>query len=101
MNMEDMLMGIYANLGTAACLEQLAEKCAELSKAALVLAKNERGENPTNITLSESMNDYCNSAADVNICLNVLQHSPVGIKGEHVREKEEYRCRKWFNSLID
>jgi len=41
-------------IGEAATLEQLAEECTELAKAALKKARIIRGENPTPVTLKES-----------------------------------------------
>jgi hypothetical protein len=45
---------IVGKIGLPATLEQLAEECAELSQAALKLARLHRGENPTPVTEQEA-----------------------------------------------
>ena len=53
---------IKDRIGEAAVLEQLAEECAELAQAALKMARIERGENPTPVTMKKATKK----------CLNVL-----------------------------
>lgn len=55
-------------IGEPAMLEQLAEECAELSKAALKLARIERGENPTPVTSEEAWASLKEEYTDVIQC---------------------------------
>ena len=60
-------------VGVPACLEQLAEESAELSKAALKLARIMRNENPTPVTLKDAENNLFEEIADVRVCVFILQ----------------------------
>lgn len=67
-------------IGTPAMLEQLAEEAAELSQAALKLARVLRGENPTPVTeerawkhLVEEYTDVYQCAAELRIPVDWLQ----------------------------
>ena len=53
-------------------LAQLAEECAELSKAALKLRRVYDGTNPTPVKRSEAYDNLLEEVADVTLCLNVL-----------------------------
>ena len=55
-------------IGEPAMLEQLAEECAELSKAAFKLARIERGENPTPVTSEEAWASLKEEYTDVIQC---------------------------------
>jgi hypothetical protein len=59
---------ILRNISKAALLEQLAEECTELAKAALKLARIERDENPTPVTRDEAIEALCEELGDVYIC---------------------------------
>lgn len=63
---------IKDRIGEAAVLEQLAEECAELAQAALKMARIERGDNPTPVTMQKAKENLVEEIADVNVCLNVL-----------------------------
>ena len=63
---------IKDRIGEAAVLEQLAEECAELAQAALKMARIERGENPTPVTMKMAKENLLEEIADVNVCSNVL-----------------------------
>ena len=65
-------MDIIKEIGQAAALEQLAEECAELGKAALKLARIKRGENPTPVTEAAAMANLLEEAVDVAVCMDVL-----------------------------
>lgn len=52
-------------IGEPAMLEQLAEECTELGKAALKLARIHRGENPTPMTLEQAQDDLLEEYTDV------------------------------------
>lgn len=55
-------------IGEPAMLEQLAEECAELGKAALKLARVQRGENPTPVTSEEAWASLKEEYTDVIQC---------------------------------
>ena len=57
-------------IGDAAMLEQLAEECAELGKAALKMARVLRKENPTPVTEDEASAMVLEEAADVLNCMD-------------------------------
>lgn len=63
---------ILKAIGEPAALEQLAEECSELGKAALKLARKMRGENPTPKSIPVCLQDLAEEVADVLVCLNVL-----------------------------
>lgn len=63
---------IKDRIGEAAVLEQLAEECTELAQAALKMARIERGENPTPVTMKKAKENLEEEIADVYVCLNVL-----------------------------
>lgn len=51
-------MKIIEEIGEAAMLEQLAEECTELAKAALKMARIIRKENPTPVTEKSTRMSY-------------------------------------------
>lgn len=51
-------MKIIEEIGEAAMLEQLAEECTELAKAALKMARIIRKENPTPVTEKDAIAKY-------------------------------------------
>ena len=59
---------IEKKIGKPALLEQLAEECSELAKAALKQARILRGENPTPVTEQEAYNDVIEEYTDVIQC---------------------------------
>ena len=65
-------MSIVQRIGEAAVLEQLAEECAELSHAALKLARVIRQENPTPVTREDAYAALHEEGNDVLLCLKVL-----------------------------
>ena len=65
-------MSIVQRIGEAAALEQLAEECAELSHAALKLARVIRQENPTPVTREDAYAALHEEGNDVLLCLKVL-----------------------------
>lgn len=68
-------MNIIEEIGQAAALEQLAEECAELGKAALKLARIIRGENPTPVTEEEAEKNLREEIIDVLVCMDICQPS--------------------------
>ena len=59
-------------IGYPALLEQLAEECAELGKAALKLARIVRRENPTPVTKEEALENLREEYTDVIQCAREL-----------------------------
>lgn len=69
--------GIMENcIGEPAMLEQLAEECAELAKAALKLARIERGENPTPVNKEDAIENLIEEYSDVENCARELSMKP-------------------------
>lgn len=66
-------MNIIKQIGEPATLEQLAEECAELSHAALKLARLKRKENYTPRTKKECLKNLEEELADVKVVSAVLQ----------------------------
>lgn len=60
-------------IGYPAMLEQLAEECAELGKAALKLARIVRRENPTPVTKEEALENLREEYTDVIQCARELE----------------------------
>lgn len=65
---------ILEKVGLSAVLEGLAEECAELAKAALKIARVQRGENPTPISREEAEKGFVEEVADVQCYIEVLAH---------------------------
>lgn len=63
-------------IGKAAMLEQLAEECTELAKAALKRARIERGENPTPIKAEEADRAITEEYTDIVTCAHELHIRP-------------------------
>lgn len=62
-------------IGEAAMLEQLAEECTELAKAALKKARILRGENPTPVTIEGAEPNLIEEYTDVSMCCAELRLS--------------------------
>ena len=62
------IMKIIEEIGEAAMLEQLAEECTELAKAALKMARIIRKENPTPVTEKEAIDNIREEYTDVVQC---------------------------------
>jgi NTP pyrophosphatase (non-canonical NTP hydrolase) len=80
-------------IGKPAMLEQLAEECAELTKAVLKLARFERGENPTPKTYKECVSELIEEYSDVIQCARELELQPdelqIEAKAERFKERWE------------
>lgn len=59
---------IRKEIGTAACLEQLAEEASEFAQAALKYARILRGENPTPVSLDEAAKKLIEEYTDLAVC---------------------------------
>lgn len=66
---------IAKKIGEPAVLELLAEKCAELTQAALKMARWQRNENPTPKTWTECRLNLEEGLADVTVCADLLYRS--------------------------
>lgn len=97
---DDALRYVRANLPKEELLAQLAEECAELSKAALKLRRVYSGVNPTPVTEAEAFSNLVEEVADVSLCLEVLGlNTPeiLSIKGMIWEEKSI----RWKNRLTE
>ncbi len=81
------MINIMEEIGEPAVLEQLAEECSELSKAALKLARILREENPTPVTRAEARAALQEEKEDVMNCLYV--HGNVGLNYEKLQRWED------------
>lgn len=88
---------IVSKIGLPATLEQLAEEGAELSKAALKLARVIRGENPTPVGYCQAVDSLLEEAADVRNCLNVLVDAFPSLVNTEQAENE--KLNRWRDRL--
>ena len=86
---------IISKIGLPATLEQLAEESAELSKAALKLARIIRQENPTPVGYCQAVDNLKEETADVRLCLKVLSDD-----FDLITDAEESaKYRRWWDRL--
>lgn len=80
-------------IGDAAMLEQLAEECAELGKAALKMARIIRNENPTPVAETEAEDAIIEEFNDVVICAVELGYhsNPTIAKQKLERFKQRWK----------
>ena len=90
---------IFAKLGRAAVLEQLAEEAAEVAQAALKMARIIRGENPTPKTSCEAAEALEEEMADVIVCMRVLEIGSIVIDVENVEKIAEIKMKRWLDRL--
>ena len=81
-------------IGYPAMLEQLAEECAELGKAALKLARIVRRENPTPVTREDAEIALIEEYTDVVQCAQELGLKPDMVE---MKEKKERFFERWEN----
>lgn len=81
-------------IGYPAMLEQLAEECAELGKAALKLARIVRKENPTPVTEDNAEIALIEEYTDVVQCAQELGLEPDLVE---MKEKKERFFERWEN----
>lgn len=81
-------------IGEPAMLEQLAEECTELAKAALKEARILRGENPTSsdLTLEKAKNAVTEEYTDVVQCVYELG---IGVDLTQMNKKHERFLQRW------
>ena len=81
-------MNIIEEIGTAAMLEQLAEECNELGKAALKLARIIRKNNPTPVTEEQAKENLCEEAGDVINCVEMLENANILFVDDDARKSK-------------
>lgn len=93
-----MAKKIVDYIGYPAMLEQLAEECAELGKAALKMARIFRRENPTPVTREDAEIALIEEYTDVIQCAQEL-----GLKTDliEMREKKERFFERWKQHVAD
>lgn len=85
---------ITRSIGWEAMYTQLAEEAAELSQAALKVARIMHGTNPTPISLIEAKDMVREELTDVVQCATYLE---LGIDYEQIKHKEE----RWANRIAN
>lgn len=90
-------MKIIEEIGEAAMLEQLAEECTELAKAALKMARIIRKENPTPVTEKEAMDYIHTEAHQMAYDLSVYLHKKV----REMPHYEKFTLQKDIRECID
>ena len=88
---------IVSKIGLPATLEQLAEEAAELSKAALKVARVIRGENPTPVGYCQAVDALLEETADVRNCLKVLEDAFPSLVDTEKAEGE--KLNRWLDRL--
>lgn len=78
---------IIDKVGESAILEQLAEECAELAKAALKLSRGMRKENPTPVTVNDAFDNLVEEIGDVRLLLRVTDFMYDGIPTQDMEEQ--------------
>ena len=87
---------IIDKVGESAILEQLAEECAELAKAALKLSRVMRKENPTPVTVNDAFDNLVEEIGDVRLLLRVTDFMYDSID---TQETEKYKLQRWENRI--
>ena len=87
---------IIEKIGLPACLEQLAEECSELSKAALKLARKQRRENPPPVTSQEALANLKEEIADVKVCVNIVTDYLCLHDIEYIMDE---KVKRWLDRL--
>ena len=89
-------MDIIKEIGTAAMLEQLAEECTELGKAALKMARIIRKDNPTPVTIEQAKENLCEESGDVITCIEMLKSADVLFVDDNERNA---KIKRWKNRI--
>ncbi len=89
-------MDIIKEIGTAAMLEQLAEECTELGKAALKMARIIRKDNPTPVTIEQAKENLCEESGDVITCIEMLKSADVLFVDDNERNA---KIERWKNRI--
>ena len=83
-------------IGLPAVLEQCAEELAELTQAALKMARKLRGENPTPMTHAQAAEHLHEELGDVRLCLKVPD---VAMGGDNTTAVEAEKLQRWLDRL--
>ena len=83
-------------IGLPAVLEQCAEELAELTQAALKMARKLRGENPTPMTHAQAAEHLHEELGDVRLCLKGLD---VAMGGDNTTAVEAEKLQRWLDRL--
>lgn len=75
---------------------QLAEECAELSKAAMKVRRVQTRKNPAMCTAAEAWDNLIEEVADVMLVLETLAVNP---NCARVREIRDHKMRRWCGRL--
>lgn len=89
-----MKHNIINQIGAPAALEQLAEESAELSKAALKLARVIRAENPTPVSRAEAVSSLKEELGDVRLCIRVIEDALGKLDTQAGEEKKLWRWKR-------
>ena len=89
-------MDIIKEIRTAAMLEQLAEECTELGKAALKMARIIRKDNPTPVTIEQAKENLCEESGDVITCIEMLKSADVLFVDDNERNA---KIKRWKNRI--
>lgn len=88
---------IIPKIGLPATLEQLAEEAAELSQAALKVARIIRGDNPTPVGYAQALDHLQEEVGDVRVCLNVLKDAFPCVMNTEATEQAKFN--RWVDRL--
>lgn len=90
------VLQVIEAIGLPAVLEQCAEELAELTQAALKMARKLRGENPTPVTHAQAAEHLHEELGDVRLCLKVLD---AAIGGDSTTAVEAEKLRRWLERI--
>ena len=91
-------MKIIDEIGVPAMLEQLAEECSELAHASLKLARKIRGENPTPKDIPELLLNLKEEAADVDLCIHLLEKEDI-LYTDEILATEADKLNRWIDRI--
>ena len=90
---------IVEHIGVPALLEQTAEECCELAQACLKMARKIRDENPTPKSIEDIRDGLVEEAADVELCLELLEFETKLLSYIEVDRIMEEKKARWVNRL--
>lgn len=95
MTVADCAEFVRDRLPQSVILMQLAEECAEVSKAALKLARIYQGVNPTPIKEDEALEALNEELADLTVCVGCLD----GIDYDAIDSIQDKKIARWATRL--
>ena len=90
------LFQVIEAIGLPAVLEQCAEELAELTQAALKMARKLRGENPTPVTHAQAAEHLHEELGDVRLCIKVLD---AAMGWDNTATVEAEKLRRWLERI--